>query len=88
VGAQVLSYLGDQIAQVAIAVLVYAKTGSPLITALGAGWLATDWIRHRAAFAGLAAGPAARRQGTERDSQRTAPGSKTALGKAGRRGDV
>jgi MFS family permease len=33
-GAQVLSYLGDQIAQVAIAVLVYAKTGSPLITAL------------------------------------------------------
>ena len=32
--AQALSYLGDQVAQVAIAVLVYAKTGSPLITAL------------------------------------------------------
>ena len=32
--AQVMSYLGDQIAQVAIAVLVYAKTGSPVITAL------------------------------------------------------
>jgi MFS family permease len=32
--AQVVSYLGDQIAQVAIAVLVYAKTGSPGLTAL------------------------------------------------------
>jgi MFS family permease len=32
--AQVASYLGDQIAQVAIAVLVYAKTGSPWLTAL------------------------------------------------------
>src|SRR5215470_18903300 len=32
--AQVLSYLGDQIAQVAIAVLVYTKTGSPWLTAL------------------------------------------------------
>jgi MFS family permease len=32
--AQVLSYLGDQVAQVAIAVLVYAKTGSPVFTAL------------------------------------------------------
>jgi hypothetical protein len=28
-GAQVLSYLGDQIAQVAIAVLVYTKTARP-----------------------------------------------------------
>lgn len=33
-GAQALSYLGDQVAQVAIAVLVYAKTGSPWLTAL------------------------------------------------------
>ena len=32
--AQVVSYLGDQIAQVAIAVLVYTKTGSPGLTAL------------------------------------------------------
>src|SRR6266496_743097 len=32
--AQVVSYLGDQIAQVAIAVLVYTKTGSPWLTAL------------------------------------------------------
>jgi MFS family permease len=32
--AQLVSYLGDQIAQVAIAVLVYARTGSPLLTAL------------------------------------------------------
>lgn len=32
--AQVVSYLGDQIAQVAIAVLVYTKTGSPELTAL------------------------------------------------------
>jgi MFS family permease len=32
--AQTLSYAGDQIAQVAIAVLVYARTGSPAITAL------------------------------------------------------
>jgi MFS family permease len=32
--AQATSYLGDQVAQVAIAVLVYSKTGSPLITAL------------------------------------------------------
>jgi MFS family permease len=32
--AQVVSYLGDQIAQVAIAALVYAKTGSPWLTAL------------------------------------------------------
>ena len=32
--AQMLSYAGDQIAQVAIAVLVYARTGSPTITAL------------------------------------------------------
>src|ERR1700751_3257883 len=32
--AQVMSDVGDQIAQVAIAVLVYAKTGSPVITAL------------------------------------------------------
>lgn len=32
--AQVVSYLGDQIAQVAIAMLVYAKTGSPWLTAL------------------------------------------------------
>jgi MFS family permease len=31
--AQALSYTGDQIAQVAIAVLVYARTGSPAITA-------------------------------------------------------
>jgi hypothetical protein len=30
--AQVVSYLGDQIAQVAIAVLVYSRTGSPLLT--------------------------------------------------------
>lgn len=32
--AQVVSYLGDQVAQVAIAVLVYARTGSPWLTAL------------------------------------------------------
>jgi hypothetical protein len=32
--SQVLSYLGDQVAQVAVAVLVYAKTGSPWLTAL------------------------------------------------------
>jgi MFS family permease len=32
--AQTLSYTGDQIAQVAIALLVYARTGSPAITAL------------------------------------------------------
>ena len=32
--AQVMSDVGDQIARVAIAVLVYAKTGSPVITAL------------------------------------------------------
>jgi MFS family permease len=32
--AQVVSYLGDQIAQVAIAVLVYTKTGSAELTAL------------------------------------------------------
>src|SRR6266702_1069583 len=32
--AQVLSYLGDQVAQVAIAMLVYTKTGSPWLTAL------------------------------------------------------
>jgi MFS family permease len=32
--AQVTSHLGDQIAQVAIAVLVYAKTGSPWLTAV------------------------------------------------------
>jgi MFS family permease len=32
--AQAVSYIGDQIAQVAIAVLVYAKTGSPWLTAL------------------------------------------------------
>jgi len=31
--AQVVSYLGDQITQVAIAVLVYTKTGSPELTA-------------------------------------------------------
>ncbi|MQA84126.1 MAG: MFS transporter [Streptosporangiales bacterium] len=33
-GAQVLSLLGDQLAQVALAVLVYNRTGSPLLTAL------------------------------------------------------
>jgi MFS family permease len=33
-GAQAVSYFGDQIAQVAIAALVYAKTGSPWLTAL------------------------------------------------------
>jgi len=32
--AQVTSYLGDQVAQVAIAVLVYARTGSPWLTTL------------------------------------------------------
>jgi len=32
--AQALSYAGDQVAQVAIAVLVYAKTGSAFLTAL------------------------------------------------------
>ena len=32
--AQVVSYLGDQVAQVAIAILVYTKTGSPELTAL------------------------------------------------------
>ncbi len=32
--AQVLSYAGDQFAQVAIAILVYHRTGSPLLTAL------------------------------------------------------
>ncbi|HEV2372524.1 MAG TPA: MFS transporter [Streptosporangiaceae bacterium] len=32
--AQVLSSMGDQVAQVAIAVLVYARTGSPFVTAL------------------------------------------------------
>ncbi len=32
--AQLTSYVGDQIAQVAIAVLVYAKTGSPWLTAI------------------------------------------------------
>jgi MFS family permease len=32
--AQVISYLGDQIAQVTIALLVYARTGSPWLTAL------------------------------------------------------
>jgi hypothetical protein len=32
--AQVVSYLGDQIAQVAIAMLVYTKTGSAELTAL------------------------------------------------------
>ena len=32
--AQTLSYAGDQIAQVAIAILVYARTGSPSLTAL------------------------------------------------------
>jgi MFS family permease len=32
--AQVMSYAGDQFAQVAIAVLVYRRTGSPLLTAL------------------------------------------------------
>jgi len=32
--AQVLSFLGDQFAQVAIAILVYGRTGSPLLTAV------------------------------------------------------
>ena len=32
--AQVMSYVGDQFAQVAIAILVYRRTGSPLLTAL------------------------------------------------------
>ncbi len=32
--AQALSYIGDQLAQVALAVLVYHRTGSPLLTAL------------------------------------------------------
>jgi MFS family permease len=32
--AQVMSYAGDQFAQVAIAILVYRQTGSPLLTAL------------------------------------------------------
>ena len=32
--AQVISYAGDQFAQVAIAILVYRRTGSPLLTAL------------------------------------------------------
>jgi MFS transporter len=32
--SQVLSYVGDQIAQVAVAVLVYGRTGSPWLTAL------------------------------------------------------
>lgn len=32
--AQALSYVGDQLAQVALAVLVYHRTGSPLLTAL------------------------------------------------------
>ena len=32
--AQVMSYAGDQFAQVAIAILVYRRTGSPLLTAL------------------------------------------------------
>jgi MFS family permease len=32
--AQVISYAGDQFAQVAIAILVYHRTGSPLLTAL------------------------------------------------------
>jgi len=33
-GAQALSFLGDQFAQVAIALLVYGRTGSPLLTAV------------------------------------------------------
>lgn len=32
--AQALSYIGDQLAQVALAVLVYYRTGSPLLTAI------------------------------------------------------
>src|SRR5919198_6164712 len=32
--AQVLSYIGDQLAQVALALLVYHRTGSPLLTAV------------------------------------------------------
>ncbi|HEU5156792.1 MAG TPA: MFS transporter [Streptosporangiaceae bacterium] len=32
--AQALSYIGDQLAQVALAVLVYHRTGSPLLTAV------------------------------------------------------
>jgi MFS family permease len=32
--AQVLSFIGDQLAQVALAVLVYHRTGSPLLTAV------------------------------------------------------
>jgi MFS family permease len=32
--AQVLSFIGDQFAQVAIAILVYGRTGSPFLTAL------------------------------------------------------
>jgi MFS family permease len=32
--AQALSFLGDQFAQVAIALLVYDRTGSPLLTAI------------------------------------------------------
>ncbi len=32
--AQVLSYIGDQLAQVALAILVYHRTGSPLLTAV------------------------------------------------------
>jgi MFS family permease len=32
--AQVLSFIGDQLAQVALAVLVYNRTGSPLLTAV------------------------------------------------------
>lgn len=32
--AQALSYIGDQLAQVALAILVYDKTGSPLLTAV------------------------------------------------------
>ncbi|MBO0773644.1 MAG: MFS transporter, partial [Actinobacteria bacterium] len=33
-GAQALSYLGDQFAQVAIAILVYSRTGSAFLTGL------------------------------------------------------
>src|SRR5918992_385903 len=32
--AQALSYIGDQLAQVALAILVYHRTGSPLLTAV------------------------------------------------------
>jgi MFS family permease len=52
--AQVTSYLGDQIAQVAIAVLVYARTGSALLTALTYALTYLPAIAGRPLLAGVA----------------------------------